>query len=225
MKRFQFAICFAVLGLVSALPAVGHAFVKVELVWTATTGSGIPGSRTISASPGDQITGQIRITPDASGVLGYGVSLGFDSDLGNELNLISATENLPPGMEFNLTSGVGSTLESTPTSPGGVFFYEAVCLSCDGPTTSFVAGTVTFQVTANVANDGADVRTGEFDGADGLSNNALLPIESPVYLNATVNATPLAVPAVPHLGIFATSVALLLGGLVWLGRRQLRLQR
>jgi hypothetical protein len=128
-------------------------------------------------------------------------------------------------MEFNLTPNVGSTLESTSTSPGLVLFYESVCLTCDGPTTPFVAGTVTFQVTANVANDGVDVRTGEIDGADGLSNNALLPNESPVYLTATVNGTPLAVPAVPHLGIFATSVALLLGGLAWIGRRQLRLQR
>jgi hypothetical protein len=226
MKRLQSAVFVVVLGLVSGVPLVGHAFLKVELIWTATTGSGTPGSRTITASPGDQITGQIRVTPDATGVLAYSVSLLFDSDLSNELNLINVTENLPPGMEYNLAPGVNSTLESTPGTPGGVFSMEAVCLSCDGPTAgTLVAGTVTFQVTANVANDGDDVLTGTFnDASDGLANNALLPIEDAVFVSAVVNAGPLTVPALPHAGMLVAAATILLGALWMLGRGRLAIR-
>jgi hypothetical protein len=109
MKRIQSAACIVVLGLISAAPASVQAFVKVGLVWTATTGAGTPGGNTITAAPGDQLTGEIRITPDADGVLAYSVSLLFDHDLKDELNLINITENLPPGMQYNLTSGPGPT--------------------------------------------------------------------------------------------------------------------
>jgi hypothetical protein len=129
-------------------------------------------------------------------------------------------------MEYNLAPGVNSTLESTPSTPGGVFSMEAVCLSCDGPTVgTIVAGTVTFQVTANVANDGDDVLTGTFnDASDGLSNNALLPIEDAVFVSAIVNEGPLTIPALPHAGILVAAATILLGGLWMLGRGRLALR-
>jgi hypothetical protein len=59
-----------------------------------------------------------------------------------------------------------------------------------GPTSgTFVAGEVTFDVTANMRNDGADVFTGIFDPQDAVDNNAYALI-TPVFFNASVNRDP-----------------------------------
>jgi hypothetical protein len=145
----------------------------VSFEWTATTGSGSPGSNFILAAPGDQLTLDILLTADAGGVSRYGISIEFDDDFGNELNLLNATELLPGGFLFNLTPGVAGTVESDALTVGRVDTFEAGTFG-DGPvSTTFVIGQVQFLATANLATDGPDIFAGLFNtGIDGLFNNS-----------------------------------------------------
>jgi hypothetical protein len=220
--RFRIAALLAVLvGLTMGVSGEARATVTVEFVWTSTTGAGTPGGPSIAAAPGDQLVGELRITADAGGLLAYSLSVGFDPDLGNELDLVSATELLPAGMQFNLSSGsVGATQESTASQPGGAAMIEAVNLTTAGPTSgTLVAAELTFDVTANVATDGNDVFTHEYSASgDGVGDNALSRV-TPVYLHASVDALSPDVPALgaPMLGVAA--LLILLAGLAVLMRR------
>jgi hypothetical protein len=100
--RLRSAILFATL--LSVIPGVAQeaqAAIKVDVVWISTTGAGTPGGPSIDAAPGDQLVAEIRITPDGGGLAAYAISLEFDTDLGDELDLVSATEFLPGTMELD----------------------------------------------------------------------------------------------------------------------------
>jgi hypothetical protein len=198
-------------GLVLALaPAAALATPIVSIVWTATTGSGATGSNVIEARPGDLLTAQVRLSPDSTGVSSYGISLRFDTDLADELDLLGAVEFLPPGFSFVLSTGVASTQESELFREGHVFTCEAVAAG-NGPTGgTFSICQLDFRVTANVVTDGADLFTGLFNsGVDGIFDNAGNPL-SPDFATASV--------VVPEPG----TAALLLLGLAALrpGRRR-----
>ena len=64
------------------------ATVTFSLEWVATTGTGVTGTDAIDALPGDVLTLAIRMTNDQT-VQSHFVSLEFDVDLGNELNLFN----------------------------------------------------------------------------------------------------------------------------------------
>jgi len=221
--RLRSAAWFAVLlGLAASLSGDAQAATTVAFVWTSTTGAGTPGTSSIDAAPGDQLVGEVRITADAGGLVGYSVSLEFDTDLGNELDLVSATEPLPSGMNAHASSGVGSTQESSAGQMGNVLSFDSLVLGSAGPTSgTLVAGVVTFDVTANVASDGADVFTGTFHvQRDGVGNNAYALV-TPVFLNAAVNqlggAPPVSGLLTPMLVV--VSLVMSLGGLWTLRRR------
>lgn len=224
MRRRSAAWLAAVLALGAGVPEAADAAITIELVWTSTTGGGISGSSSIAAAPGDQLVGEIRITPDTGGVLAYAVSLEFDTDLDDELDLVGFTEALPAAMETNISPGIGLAQDSTPSAKGRALTFEAVCGNCNGPTSgTFVAGTVTFDVTGNVASDGHDVFTGTFNVvSDGVGNNAF-QIVTPVFLNASVNQAGIDVPIVSTPGVLATSLVILLG--VWMVSRRRSLSR
>jgi hypothetical protein len=219
--RHRSAAFLAVLAsLTLGAPGPAHAAASVAVVWTSTTGAGTPGSSSIDAAPGDQLVAEIRITADAAGVSVYGVSLEFDTDLENELDLVNATELLPAGMS-QLTSGVGSTQESTAGQEGNALLFEAIKAGAPGPTsTTVVAGQLTFDVTANVASDGDDVFSGKFGIQDGALDNAYTPFV-PVFANASVNLLGAPVPSMSRPGMVVTALLLLLGALWTLGRRRL----
>jgi hypothetical protein len=69
--------------------------VTFSLVWSSTTGTGIVGTNAIDVSAGDVLTLQIRLTTDQT-LGGHGVSLNFDTDLGNELNFFAAGNGCSP---------------------------------------------------------------------------------------------------------------------------------
>ena len=219
--RIRSATLFAVLlALTPGVVREAQAAIAVELVWTSTTGAGTTGGSSIDAAPGDQLVAEIRITPDSGGVAAYAVSLEFDTDLGDELNLVSFTEFLPAGMQASFSPGaVESAQESTGAQKGNVLTYESVTLSIAGPTSgTFVAGQVTFDVTANVTSDGNDVFVGPFNAnADGVGNNANV-IVSPVFSGAAVNQVA-AVPTLSAWGMISMTLLLLTAGTIaWLRR-------
>ena len=178
--------------LLSTLAPVSDAFAtSVEIVFIATDGVGVPGSNTIAAAPGDTLTAMISIAADAAGVSIYGISLVFDMDVDDELQLISATELLNAPFMFNADPGCASTQESTGAKSGAVRTCEAATLA-EGPTGPGLVDIieVVFQVTDNVATDGFDIETGLFNaGFDGIFDNADQPVTA-VYGEAAVNRVP-----------------------------------
>lgn len=95
------------LALLVAVPA--SADFAIDLLWTSSTGSGVPGSNVISASPGDELELDIIATVDAAsyerdldgnitavlapgGVDAYSLSLEFDLAGLDELDLLETTE-------------------------------------------------------------------------------------------------------------------------------------
>jgi hypothetical protein len=188
-------LCGILFGLaLGAAPGAARAVPIVELVWVATTGTGSAGGATIAAAPGDVLTGEIRVTGDV-GISSYGLSLEFDLDLGDELDVDSVTELTPPGFAFSFTPGVALVQESTAFQRGRVLTFEAATLGV-GPA-AFVVGHVVFTVGAGVASDGPDLFLGLFHaGVDGLFDDDGQDLAALAdFRSATVNAIPEAASA------------------------------
>jgi len=83
MLLFVFMAVFAQLS--SADPTI-------ELIWTATTGAGTPGSSTIAAEAGDELTLDILVTGDESGHCGAVLNLSWDLGI---LTGLSGAEECP----------------------------------------------------------------------------------------------------------------------------------
>lgn len=169
-------------GLLLVLAAVGSTALYAQdalaqdfsLVWTATTGSGTPGGTTIQAAPGDVLTAEIQVDSQANGIKMYSVSVRFDDDLQDELDVVSLT--VPP---FVLAGGViftplrGGTIERESSGSDSGLLYSidnsSNWLDVTPGNLQFVAATIEFQVTGNVTADGPDIEVGLFDtGIDGV---------------------------------------------------------
>jgi len=222
-KVFSVALMAAMVCLVGMTRDAG-ATVTISLVWSGTTGVGVTGGNVIDANPGDVLSLDLVLTHDeATGVSSHGISVNFDSDLGDELNLLDAaawsglsymlvmaTANYAP-----LGAGVGPNIESSMVAGGQIGTYESATTATQGiPIGTYVIGTARFLVTANVATDLDDLFTGLFRvGDDGLFNGAGLPTVN-VFGTGAVNL-------VPEPGT-ASLLGLGLVGLVLAGRRSRR---
>jgi hypothetical protein len=181
-----------ILGIVSALllAFAGSAqAATVDLIWTGTSGAGVGvGTDTIDGVlVGETVTLGIfyNIEPGES-ISVLSVSVGFDQDGDNELNLVSVTEldhtSTFPCTPFptcfsgfgptltNITAGVTSTTESGPGA-GLVKGFEMGTLGNgpSGPLTIQV-GSITFQVNS-VVGDYGDVSTVFLPGVDQSYDN------------------------------------------------------
>jgi hypothetical protein len=204
--------------------AEAHAATTVGFVWTETTGAGTPGGATIEAAPGDRLTGEIRIlSTEPSGIAAYGLSLSFDPDLADELNLESVIELLPSGFTHNITPGPEATQESTGSHAGGIRTLEAIALTSGAGVSNAVIAEVKFRVNAAVSSDGTDVFTGAFSpGVDAVGNGDNVDITSSViFQGASVDTLPMS--SVPTgsvwLGPILTLCLGAVGGFAMLRRR------
>ena len=172
---------------IAALLAFNASATTIDITFTATDGLGVVGSNTISALPGDTLSATVSLTADSAGVSSYGISLLFDTDFGDELNLISVNELLTAPFTFNVTPGCASTQESSGAQVGNVLTCEAGTFGA-GPSLATVdIMDLVFLVTANVATDGFDMETGLFNsGFDGIFDNAGMPV-TPTFGQAAVN--------------------------------------
>lgn len=160
------------LGFLALLAPTAFAEPAVSLRWSATSGSGSAGGSAIGAVAGDRLTLDVVLSPDAAGVSSFGLSLEFDRDGGNELDLVEVLEELPPGFAFHLSPGVEGALESEPERTGQILTFEAATLDL-GPTDAAVRiAQIIFEVTDQVATDGPDVFLGlQNPGVDGSFDN------------------------------------------------------
>ncbi len=129
----------------------------LSIVWTASDGDGPIGAPQIEAEAGDLLTATIYLRIGSDGVRSYSISLLFDADLDDELDLVSATAFLPPGFDTTPTASPAATIESTPTTPGQVKGFAAWTTAAAGPSSTRLAiGQVVFRVNTPTL-DGADV--------------------------------------------------------------------
>ena len=172
---------------IGAVFAFNASATTIDITFTATDGLGVVGSNTISALPGDTLSASVSISADAAGVSSYGISMLFDTDFGDELNLISVSELLTAPFTFNVTPGCASTQESSGAQAGNVLTCEAGTFGV-GPSLATVdIMDLVFQVTANVESDGFDIETGLFNaGFDGVFDNVGGPV-TPTFGQAAVD--------------------------------------
>jgi hypothetical protein len=228
------------LALVAALAiAVGArdaSAVSVDLVWTYSTGGAFPcaggtyasgctlvpspngtGEMDIFANPGDTLYLAIQVTLSlGETVTAIGVSIEFDNDLLDELDLLLASE-YSLGPISPLSVGVSATQESSGATGGFVLTCENASISATfttpGSSTLCLIG---FVVTGNVATDGKDILVGFFGPQDGALDGSNVAFTPAFSLGASVNNMPL-----PEPGI-ATLLGLGLLGLTVAGRRKQR---
>lgn len=206
-KAFFVALAAGIFGL-SGMASDAAATVTFSLVWQTTTGAGVTGGSAIDAAPGDVLTLGLVMTNEQT--LGsHAVSLMFDTDLGNELNLY----NPNGGANWSGTTYGTSTMTSTyapiaPIGSGGLTVYESTSaipgrihsfhsiLEIWGPpflpTGTYLVGTARF-VANTVTADGADVFAGLFNpGIDGVFDEIgfELPTNALVFGSASVNPIP-----------------------------------
>jgi hypothetical protein len=148
MREITTAGWLSLIALLSlAVANAAGAAPSASLVWTGTTGSGVTGGSSIEAAVGDTLTLDIVLTPDAAGIAGAALTLGYNS---NQLFCLSAQAcpsppnavhglcdggGIPPFPVVIRNVGPGSTM-----NPFGVQ-YEAVNVN-----PSIVIGRATFSV-------------------------------------------------------------------------------
>lgn len=120
----------------------------------------------IQAKPGDTLQGGLFLTPGDGGVNAYQVSLDFDADLANELDLLGCVPTPPSGWTDN---GIGGTQESDGVQGG---FIQGI--SADGPG---IVGPdplqivyCDFTVQTGILDDGADLTPNLLGPGDQILN-------------------------------------------------------
>jgi hypothetical protein len=167
-RRVGTLALLALAGVLAGRPALAQ---EVILEWAGT------GTDTYQATGGEQITLEIYVSGFSANAIGMvSVSLGFDADLADELDLVSASEN-PTLVAFSalftpVTTGPLQTTESTSTEAGGVFTLELFTTAVGplpGDGGKYLIAQVVFDVNPGVKTDGVDVTVGFYNaGVDGI---------------------------------------------------------
>ena len=195
------ALALTVVAGLFGFSTLANAGATVDLIWASSDNTdpehtpyiGI-GTSAIMAHPGDHIGLSVLLTAGTEGLSSWGISIAFDFDLQNELNV------LHPPNEFGIAQDVYctpfpacffATPTVTPFTPGTVsgvvesvtggggtgfvFTFEAGTLG-NGASASFgqfKIGEIWFVANNPVVTDGPDVTSGFFNiGADAAFDNA-----------------------------------------------------
>jgi hypothetical protein len=209
------------------------ATVTFSLIWTSTTGTGIVGTNSILADPGDVLILSIRMSTDQT-LAAHGISLNFDTDLGNELNLFNPAGGLEwSGTSYGTTTMSGTyaplvyglgpppAVESTSSTAGRINTFESGKTPSGAylPAGAYSVGTARFVATSHLSvyGDGDDIFAGLFNvGVDEVLNNLNAPIGT-----ISVNYGAASVYTVPEPGTGAL-VGLGLVGILLVCRRTRR---
>ena len=153
----------AILGAVLVLGVLGasspsHAVPIVELVFVQQNGGGIAPTNSLPAVAGDTLVASLQITADAAGVSSYGVSVTFDVDGLDELELIGVTEVV--NAAFDLDLGGSGPISQTDSVVGTAGSILSLAAGASGPgiaNATFQIALLTFAVNASVVGDGIDL--------------------------------------------------------------------
>lgn len=117
----------------------------VNMIWTGVNTNGVDivamsgNSVTLDHSGVATLTLDMVLDIDSLGVSGYFLRSDFDSDLDNELNLLSWAElSWSNGMGSRTLvpdfPGIHSSQESTGSQPGFIYFFDGFTIGFSGPT-------------------------------------------------------------------------------------------
>lgn len=167
-------------GALGASPA--RATITFFMEWTSTSSDEAASQASLGTpdyvgKPGDQVALTLYVGLDEGEWLStYGVSVEWDQDFGDELDLLSVSEEpmivVGGAVLRHITPSLGAIVESDIETIGTVRTFEAFTLGPaleGGPSTSaLVLGTLQFELTDWLETDGLDVFVGFFDvGIDG----------------------------------------------------------
>lgn len=191
MRAMRFtAACAAV---VLCLGGEALADPRVDIAWT-TTGAGPVNGNWVEAEVGDFVTATLLLENVGGSIAGYSVSFTYDT---TELLLVSATEFLPTGFEYNFSSGVAT---SSPDAVGG---YEAVNIMLPAVSGQIVIGEAVFEVVSVIRDTSADIVTGIHSTEDAIyDGNGYGIIGLTLYGSGFIGAS----PEVPALGTFGLAL-------------------
>jgi hypothetical protein len=223
-KTLSIALMAAMVCLVG-MTGDANATVTISLVWEDCTGgggcvSGV-GTSSLLVNPGGGQTARLGIyltLDEVDGIKGHSVSLAFDTDLANELNVTAGTmaTNEWTGTDVDggqgsalytpITGGLSGITESSGAAAGRLNSYESGSVSGVLPRNGFeyFVGTVSIgtapgtyrigfaQFIVNGAiTDGDDIFSGLFNtGVDGLLDDTGLGTSVGSFGNAAVNLIP-----------------------------------
>jgi hypothetical protein len=225
--------CFLGIGSEASATSVNLKWVAGSVSAGSITGIG-SSSVTIAPSAYATLTLDVQINVDAAGLSSAFLSLRFDTDLLNELNIVSFQEIAWTGVMMTsmalpelsaLSAGLSPTQESTGALPGLLYTFDAVTTStatdCCPVSTTVAFGRVVFTTNHSppfgLGDDGADVFSGLFNaGVDFMANKAGGNISgTTTYGTARVNQ----IPEPSTLGLLGLG----LSALVVAGRRRSRI--
>ena len=177
------------------LIAQGSRATSIDFVWTGTSGAGSVGSSAISvsASQPETLTLDVVLDVDTFGLSLLGISIGFDPDLGDELDVISI-ETLswsnPKGPGRFTAVGYVSSQESTPTREGQFISLGGFSFGAGPQNATLTFARIVFTTHPSAASsDGSDIISffGSSDVA--LDSTGLFYIQ-PELGSAEVNVIP-----------------------------------
>ncbi len=176
---------FGFAGNAAALPVI-------DVVFVQQNGAALAPTPAVAANPGDQLSAQVRLHADSAGVSSYSISLVFDPDLGNELDLLSVNELPPVEFEIDLDPGAPFSQESTGLQEGRIQSLVAASLGPGVAEGLYILASLEFLVTGNVSSDSIDVFPGLFassvDGLFASDGSDLAPFVA--YQGVSVNLVP-----------------------------------
>jgi hypothetical protein len=207
-------IFFGLTGVANATSVV------LTFVGAISSGQGITGLGTnelgmCCASPAT-LTMDIQMTVDSRGVSNAVFSIRFDSDLRNELNILSIQEIAWSNMSMSrnlspVNPGITSSQESfTGAQEGQAFSFEGVTLGSGPRNTTLTFARIVFATNPVPLWDGPDIFAGLFNpGVDGFFTDGGQDIGSAVFPTATSVTASLGVPEPATFSLFALGIGAL----------------
>ena len=190
MGSRRFAIAAAGLACAAAIAHGASANPVVLIEWSSSSGPGTPGGSSIAAGPGDTLVAEVFISAmPGQGISAYTLTLEFDFDLGDELDLLGFFEDKPLGAILpDLPEVVTESDLSTAGSITNLDDFNLAAQFLGGGT--FRIAKVTFETTGNVIADGDDVRVGAFNITDVIGTPGTILTGVTTFLGASVNIAP-----------------------------------
>ncbi len=194
-----------------ALSAEPASATSVDLIWTGTSGAGVVGSSAIevSAAQPETLTLELVLDVDSLGLSLLSVSVRFDRDLRDELNLLSTETpswSNPEGPGSFTGVGFASSRESDASAEGEIRSLGGFAPGLGPQNTTLSFARLVFATNpSNLTNDGSDVFS-LFGSPDdfALIGNGLFRID-PAFGSAAVNVIPEPLP----LGLLGLGIAVL----------------